>query len=70
MFTFRGAQMSEAMLAKAVRQAAQQVSIAVFCAAITMSILMPICAVIVARTAMKWQAEEMRQSFEAARQGK
>lgn len=49
--------MSEAMLAKAVRQSAQQLSIALFCAAITASILLPIVSVVVFRAAMKWQAE-------------
>lgn len=49
--------MSEAILAKAVRQSAQSLSIAIFCAAITMSILLPVVSVIVFRTAMKWQAE-------------
>jgi multisubunit Na+/H+ antiporter MnhG subunit len=59
--------MSEAMLAKAVRQAAQSLSIAIFCAAITHAIVLPVVIAIVARAAIKMQAEEMRQKFEESR---
>lgn len=56
--------MSEAILAKAVRQAAQSLSIAIFCAAITASILTPVASVIVFRAAMKWQAESFAAQME------
>jgi multisubunit Na+/H+ antiporter MnhG subunit len=59
--------MSEAIQARAIRQAAQQVSIAIVCAAVVMSILLPICAVLVAKTALKMQAEQMRQQISQPR---
>lgn len=49
--------MSDMATSRAIRSAAQSLSIAFFCAAITLSVLLPIVSVVVFRTAMKWQAE-------------
>jgi hypothetical protein len=64
---YTGDEMSDLATSKAIRSAAQSLSIAFFCAAITASILLPVVSVVVFRTAIKWQAESMQQQIQQRR---
>jgi multisubunit Na+/H+ antiporter MnhG subunit len=60
-------EMSDVAQSRAIRQAANQISLAIACAAVVISILLPICAVIVGKATLKMQAEQMRQQMSQPR---